>query len=191
MSSSDMDTIMRVMDPDQSGQITMDEWLDFMLSSDDELEHQSLEATEVESKMNAEAGGETIMSSWTKYGEEAIEALPGGIYVTHTIKDPLGTVNRVGERTLQVVKDPIHAIEEDLLPVLGVPEQRKPVQGNWDPEGNTANTRSGQPLSYEIDDDRDDDEQLDTMDNPLSAAQPEVVSRRQSFEQEDPRTPGR
>ena len=176
VSQSDMDTILRVMDPDQNGYITMEEWLDFMLSSDDSLEQETLCASQMQSKQNAEAGGDGIFE-YIKYGEEAIDAIPGGIYFTKTLKDPIGAVVHVSNSTLHAVTNPVRAIEHDLLPVMGMPEQRKPLTGHWDPAGNSANARGGRPLTHEVeldeDDDLGDDDLGNTMENPL-AGQPET-----------------
>ena len=169
VSQSDMDTILRVMDPDQNGYITMEEWLDFMLSSDDSLEQEALCASQMQSKQNAEAGGDGIFE-YIKYGEEAIDAIPGGTYFTKTLKDPIGAVVHVSNTTLHAVANPVRTIEHDLLPVMGMPEQRKPLKGQWDPAGNSANARGGRPLSHEVELDEDD---VNTMANPL-AGQPET-----------------
>ena len=174
VSTSDMDTVLRVIDPDQSGYVSMDEWLDFMLSTDDDLAKETLSASQQESKNNAEAGGEGLMA-YVKYGEEAIDFIPGGSYVTKSIKDPIGTVVNVGNGTIRAVTDPIKTFEDELLPVLGVPEERKPVEGDWDPAGNTATARGGKPLTHEVgltEDDElaawDTEGSGDEMDNPLA-----------------------
>lgn len=173
-----MDTILRIMDPDQSGCITMEEWLDFMLSSDDNLAQEALSASQKESQLNAQAGGEGIFE-YIKYGEEAIDSIPGGSYITKTLKDPVGAVVKVSNSTIHAVTDPVRAIEQDLLPIMGMPEARKPLKGHWDPAGNTASARGGKPLTHEVELHEADEEDLastmessvdlaNTMENPLA-----------------------
>jgi len=50
----DLDTIMRVLDPDQSGQVSMHEWVDFMLSSSDNFERRAHLAQHRAREINAE-----------------------------------------------------------------------------------------------------------------------------------------
>lgn len=190
MSNADMDIILRVIDPDQSGYMTMEEWLDFMLATDDNLEQASLNASAAESKLNAEAGGDGIVSSYIKYGEEAIDAIPGGSYVTKTIKDPRGTVVNVANGTLQVVTDPMGALKDDLLPMMGLPEARKPLKGHWDPEGIHAGDQRSRTMQHELDEkdialaQNTSVDMTNAMDNPIAGT---------SFEDEssDPRVSDR
>jgi hypothetical protein len=178
VSTAEMDTILRVMDPDQSGFITMEEWLDFILSTDENLAQETLTASHKQSQLNAEAGGEGIYE-YLKYTEEAIDSIPGGTYFTKTLKDPIGTVVQFSNSTIHAVADPVRAIEEDLLPAMGMPEQRKPLKGQWDPAGNSASARGGKPLTHEVElHDEDSADQVysrensvelaNTMENPLA-----------------------
>jgi hypothetical protein len=48
--------IFRVIDPDQSKTMTMEEWIDFMMATEQNLELQTTEATEMQQKTNAEKG---------------------------------------------------------------------------------------------------------------------------------------
>jgi hypothetical protein len=48
--------IFRVIDPDQSKSMTMDEWVDFMMATDHDLELQTSEASKLQQKSNAEKG---------------------------------------------------------------------------------------------------------------------------------------
>ena len=135
VSLSDMDIILRVIDPDQSGSMTMEEWLDFMLASDDNLEQQSLNARAKQTQKNAEAGGKTLFSQAAFLGGEAIDAFPGGSYVTNTIKDPLGTVVNVANSAVDIATDPVGALTDDFLPMMGMPESREPLKADFDPQG--------------------------------------------------------
>jgi hypothetical protein len=119
--------------------MTLEEWLDFMLATDDNLEQQSLNARAQESKNNAQAGGDNLLSQSLFLGAEAIDAFPGGSYVTKTIKDPLGTVVNVANSAVDIATDPVGALKEDLLPMMGMPESREPLKADFDPEGAHAN----------------------------------------------------
>lgn len=48
--------IFRVIDPDQSKSMTMDEWVDFMMATEQDLELQTTEAIEVQQQANAQKG---------------------------------------------------------------------------------------------------------------------------------------
>ena len=50
--------ILRMIDPDQSGDLEMDEWLNFMMASDDDLEQVALDAAIVQQVTNAKKGTE-------------------------------------------------------------------------------------------------------------------------------------
>jgi hypothetical protein len=47
-----------MIDPDQSGDLEMDEWLNFMMASDDDLEQVALDAAIVQQVTNAKKGTE-------------------------------------------------------------------------------------------------------------------------------------
>eukprot|EP01047_Picozoa_sp_COSAG01_P070155 COSAG01_NODE_10559_length_2133_cov_1.785644_3_plen_180_part_00 len=48
--------VARVIDPDQSGDMTMEEWIDFMMATDEDLEEQTREAADVQCEINAAKG---------------------------------------------------------------------------------------------------------------------------------------
>eukprot|EP01047_Picozoa_sp_COSAG01_P084637 COSAG01_NODE_18250_length_1089_cov_1.011111_2_plen_168_part_00 len=48
--------VARVIDPDQSGDMTMEEWIDFMMATDEDLEGQTREAAQAQREINAAKG---------------------------------------------------------------------------------------------------------------------------------------
>ena len=106
-----MEIIMRIIDPDQSGQMSMEEWLDFMLATDENLTKATLKASGEASRINAEKGGDGFLDI-RNYAAEALSVVPGGDAIVSTVKDPLGTVQNVSAAVQDAVNDPIGAINE-------------------------------------------------------------------------------
>ena len=58
MTVSEIDLILRILDPDQSGHVEMEEWLDFMLATENDLEKHT---RNTEHKINAINGEKSLM----------------------------------------------------------------------------------------------------------------------------------
>lgn len=99
VTSDEVDLILRVMDPDQSGSITMQEWLDFMLATEENLEGNTLAAEQSQNAINAERSFmDEGLQSMQNMATDSIGAVSKGLDST------LGAVPLVGQLTDTVVR---------------------------------------------------------------------------------------
>ena len=68
--ATSLDIIMQVMDPDQSGRVSIEEWLDFMLSTEENLEAITLTTEHTINSINATKSvvTEEIVTIWIDFG---------------------------------------------------------------------------------------------------------------------------
>lgn len=104
LSKDEYAAVVRVIDPDQSGSMNLDEWIDFMMATDADLEGQAREATTMQRELNA-AKGDGLS---TLVGEGA----------TMLFGEKVGGV--VGE-----VAEKVGGLADDVLDVLDVGGQQQ------------------------------------------------------------------
>eukprot|EP01043_Picozoa_sp_COSAG02_P016931 COSAG02_NODE_756_length_17532_cov_5.673550_8_plen_954_part_00 len=91
--------ILRLIDPDQSKSLELDEWLSFMVSSDDDLEHIMSDAAKVNQMINARKGADisTVMGEGVGlfFGETAGKIVKGGVEVAEKVaQETAGVVGK-------------------------------------------------------------------------------------------------
>ena len=135
ITKSELNTICRVIDPDQSGTITLEEWLDFALASDDDLVKHVLNSAHKEREINAAKGSQQgglvgMAMDTVQYSREAIQAVPLGALVLTTIEHPLET----GKKAVENVQE-LAAMEaaDTLAVVAGIDKQRKKIAHEFQP----------------------------------------------------------
>eukprot|EP01046_Picozoa_sp_COSAG06_P010581 COSAG06_NODE_580_length_14025_cov_11.644478_5_plen_828_part_00 len=96
--SDEVEVILRVMDPDQSGAVSMQEWLDFMLASEDDLEAITVNTEHTINSLNAQKSlMDESMKSVSNMAAGGMGAVASGLDST------LGAVPLVGGLTDSVV----------------------------------------------------------------------------------------
>jgi hypothetical protein len=103
LTKSDFAAIFRVIDPDQSRTMTLEEWVDFMMATDEDLEGQALDAAATSREKNVEKG-----TGLGVFVGEGAESLFG-----HAIGGAMGgIVEKMGDLT-GAMTDPISSRFED------------------------------------------------------------------------------
>ena len=117
LSRTDMHSIMRVIDPDQSGALTETEWLDFMMSTTDNLVAQNSAATKKEAAINAAKG-----HGLSTYAKEI------SVQLADTIGIPTSPENL--KQLVAPLSDPSTFAQS----LLGIPEQESGPRDddNWE-----------------------------------------------------------
>ena len=96
----------RVIDPDQSGAVSLHEWLDFALATEEDLLAQTLAANEKARAANAAKGSDRggiagFVQEGMQYSREIVSAVPMGTTMLATIEHPLDT----SKKAMQGVTD--------------------------------------------------------------------------------------
>ncbi len=135
VTKEELKVICPVIDPDQTRSISLEEWLDFMLASDDNLCLQVLRSAEMARKANAAKGSQQgglvgMAVDMSQYSREAIAALPMGELVLSTIEHPIDTANKA----VQGVQELAEMEANDALAVVaGIDKQRKKIVSEFQP----------------------------------------------------------
>jgi len=137
ITSDDLETIMRVLDPDQSGQISLQEWVDFMLATADNFERKTTDTEARIRELNAEQG---FMDDLVSFGESVITETRDGI---------TGTVTGTIEGALLVTGD--------VLTPFGGEKLLQPVHSGFQKAGILSPSKAP-PNRFLTDDDDDDDD---------------------------------
>jgi hypothetical protein len=90
MTPEDLEIILRVMDPDQSGSVSIEEWLDFMLSTEENLEAITLTTEHTINSINATKSVVTeglgaLAGAMASGLDNTVGALPGVSNVTSSM----------------------------------------------------------------------------------------------------------
>jgi hypothetical protein len=104
ITKSEFKDIFRVIDPDQSYTMSLDEWVDFMMASDADFEAQTLEADQVRQQMNAKKGNNLGQLAGEGAGflmGATVGGLVGGV---------VGKVENVVDGTLDLVGDGLDTV---------------------------------------------------------------------------------
>jgi len=136
ISKSELNVITPVIDPDQSGELSLEEWLDFALGSDDGLIMSVLYSAEVQRKANAAKGSQQgglvgMAIDSVQYSREAIMAMPMGALMLSTLEHPIET----GKKAVEGVQTLAEMEANDALAVMaGVDKQRKQIMHDFQPK---------------------------------------------------------
>jgi Ca2+-binding EF-hand superfamily protein len=128
ISGEELQTILRVIDPDQSGELSLAEWIDFMMSSEEDLDQQRQEAEGTMAQANAEKGHGVLT-----YTKEAATVL--GVPMT-------------AEEVLSHLKKPF----VDPVGFLGIPDHKQgPAHDcdSWDDSRFAASVEIEEPADKE------------------------------------------
>lgn len=135
VSKEELDIICRIIDPDQTQSISLEEWLDFILVSDDNLAQQVLRSTMMARKANAMKGSQQeglfgmALDTW-QYSREVISAVPMGAMVLTTIEHPVES----GKRAVRGVQTLAEMEANDALAVVaGIDKQRRKIVHEFQP----------------------------------------------------------
>eukprot|EP01043_Picozoa_sp_COSAG02_P040525 COSAG02_NODE_3288_length_7000_cov_1414.390958_6_plen_789_part_00 len=135
ITKQELNVICPIIDPDQTRSITLEEWLDFALASDDNLCLQALRSAEIARNANAAKGSQQggLMGMFvdiSQYSREAIAALPLGEVVLATIEHPIDTA----KGAVQGVQELAEMEANDALAVVaGIDKQRKKIVSEFQP----------------------------------------------------------
>ena len=107
MTVSEIDLILRILDPDQSGHVEMEEWLDFMLATENDLEKHT---RNTEHKINAINGEKSLMHDVSAAASSLKDQTVGT--VTGAVAGTVGAVGAVagavGVELPEVRTAPLH-----------------------------------------------------------------------------------
>ena len=135
ISKQEFNFIIPVMDPDQTKSITLEEWLDFAMSTDDSLVQQVLNSEQRRREANAMKGGSQgglvgMAFDTVQYSREAIGAVPLGAVLLSTIEHPVET----GRKAVTGVQELAEMEAKDALAVVaGIDKQRKKIAHEFQP----------------------------------------------------------